>query len=135
MPRLLPSTIETAAHDRPEGGNAMLTVKIPQEMTNRFGVIEFDVNGNYYQLVEKPDPSQAPSTSINISKFVFNYDIMQAISAYANVDITGEYFITEPMNQYVLTGGSIAVVPAAGEYLDAGDPYSWLHANRVILGQ
>lgn len=119
----------------PEGGNAMLTVNIPQEMTNRFGVIEFDVNGNYYQLVEKPDPSQAPSTSINISKFVFNYDIMQAISAYANVDITGEYFITEPMNQYVLTGGSIAVVPAAGEYLDAGDPYSWLHANRVILGQ
>lgn len=119
----------------PEGGNAMLSVTIPQEMVSRYGVIEFDVNGNYYQLVEKPDPSRAPSNSINISKFIFNYDLMQAIAAYSNVDLTGEYYITEPMNQYVLTGGSIRVVPAQGQYLDAGDPYSWLYANRVILGQ
>lgn len=119
----------------PEGGNGMLSVEIAREATNRYGVIEFDTNGNYYQLVEKPNSEQAPSTSINISKFVFNYDLMQAVAAYANVDITGEYYITEPMNQYVLTGGSIKVVQAQGQYLDAGDPYSWLYANRVILGQ
>lgn len=57
------------------------------------------------------------------------------ISAYANVDITGEYYILEPINQYVLTGGSMQIVRATGQYLDAGEPYSWLYANRVILGQ
>lgn len=119
----------------PEGGNSMLSATVPQEAVNRYGVIEFDVNGNYYQMVEKPDPAAAPSTSINISKYIFNYDLMQMIGAYSQVDITGEYYITEPMNQYVLTGGSIKVVPSVGQYLDAGDPYSWLHANRVILGQ
>ncbi len=119
----------------PEGGNSMLSATVPQETVNRYGVIEFDVNGNYYQMVEKPDPASAPSTSINISKYIFNYDLMQMIGAYSQVDITGEYYITEPMNQYVLTGGSIKVVPAVGQYLDAGDPYSWLYANRVILGQ
>lgn len=119
----------------PEGGNSMLSATVPQESVGGFGVIEFDVNGNYYQMVEKPAPAAAPSNSINISKYIFNYDLMQMISAYSQVDITGEYYIIEPMNQYVLTGGSIKVVPAQGQYLDAGDPYSWLYANRVVLGQ
>ena len=118
-----------------EGGNAMLTVEVAREMTNRYGVIEFDTNGNYYQIIEKPEPSVAPSTSINTGIFVLNYDVMQAISAYASVDITGEYYILEPINQYVLTGGSVQVVRAEGQFLDAGEPYSWLYANRVILGQ
>lgn len=119
----------------PPGGNSMLTTTVPQEAVGRYGVVEFDVNGNYYRIVEHPDPVSAPSNSINISKYVFNYDLMQAITSYANVDITGEYYIIEPINQYVLTGGSVKVVPAVGQYLDAGDPYSWLYANRVILGQ
>jgi len=118
-----------------EGGNGMLSVEIAREQTGRYGVIEYDVNGNYYQLVEKPEPAQAPSTSINVSTYIFNYDLMHAVSAYAQVDLTGEYYVTEPMNQYVLTGGSIGVVPAQGQFLDAGEPYSWLYANRVILGQ
>lgn len=118
-----------------EGGNSMLSVDVPREEVGKYGVIEFDTNGNYYQIVEKPSPEQAPSTSINTSYFVLNYDVMQMISAYANVDITGEYYILEPINQYVLTGGSVQIVRATGQYLDAGEPYSWLYANRVILGQ
>ncbi len=118
-----------------EGGNGMLAVDVPREMTDRYGVIEFDTNGNYYQIVEKPEPDQAPSTSINTSYFVLNYDVMQAIAAYANVDITGEYYILEPISQYVLTGGTMQVIQAQAQYLDAGEPYSWLYANRMILGQ
>lgn len=119
----------------PEGSNSMLTTEVPREAVGKYGVVEFDTNGNYYQIIEKPSPEQAPSTSINTSYFVLNYDVMQAIAAYANVDITGEYYILEPINQYVLTGGSVQVVRAAGQYLDAGEPYSWLYANRVVLGQ
>lgn len=119
----------------PEGGNAMLSVNVDRSLVERYGVIEFDVNGHYYQVVEKPAPEQAPSTYINVSKYIFNYDVIQAIAAYSNVDITGEYNITEPLNQYVMTGGSIVVVPAQGQYLDTGDVYTWHHANKVILGQ
>lgn len=118
-----------------EGGNSMLTVDVPREMVSRYGVVEFDTNGNYYQIVEKPKPEEAPSTSINTSIFVLNYEVMQAIAAYANVDITGEYYILEPINQYVITGGSVQVVRSQGEFLDAGEPYAWLYANRVVLGQ
>ncbi len=119
----------------PENGCSMLSAQVDSQAVERYGVIEFDHNGNYYQMVEHPKPEEAPSDQINISKYIFNYDLLQATAAYANVDITGEYRITEPINQYVMTGGSMSVVPARGQYLDAGDAYSWLYANRVILGQ
>lgn len=129
------SDIARLVGSTPPGANAMLTTEVAPEAVGQFGVIERDVNGNYYQIVEKPDPASAPSTSINISKYVFSYNMMQMIAAYANVDITGEYYLTEPMNQFVLTGGQIATIPAQGQYLNAGEPYAWLHANQVILGQ
>lgn len=121
--------------ETPDGGCAMLGVNVPLEQVNRYGVIEFDQNGNYYQIVEKPEPEQAPSTFINVSKFVINYELLQAIAAYANVEISGEYYITDPINQFVLTGGQMKVVQANGQYLDAGDVYSWLYANDIILGR
>lgn len=37
------------------------------------------------------------------------------------VDITGEYALTEPINQYVLTGGTMKVVLAQGKYFDSGN--------------
>lgn len=119
----------------PQGGNAMLSSEVAKEAVGQFGVIEFTEAGGYHQIIEKPRPEEAPSTSINISKYVFNYDMMQMIAAYSSVDLTGEYHVVEPMNQFSVTGGHIQVVPAIGQYLNAGDPYSWLYANRVILGQ
>ena len=118
----------------PEGGAAMLGVEIDRQAVGRYGVIEFDQNGNYYQIVERPDPSTAPSNFINVSKYILNYDLVQMIAAYSSVEITGEYQSTEPINQYAITGGQVKVVPATGQYLDAGDVYTWLYANRVVLG-
>lgn len=119
----------------PVGGCSMLGVEIDPQTVERYGVVEFDQNGNYFQMVEKPKPENAPSNIMNVSKYIFNYDLLQATAAYANVEITGEYKITEPINQYVITGGSMSVVRAQGQYLDAGDAYTWLYANQVILSQ
>lgn len=119
----------------PENGCSMLGVDIDPQAVERYGVIEFDTNGNYYQMVENPAPEQAPSATINVSKYIFNYDLLQATAAYSNVNITGEYKITEPINQYVATGGQMRVVRPQGQYLDAGDAYLWHYANSVILGQ
>lgn len=119
----------------PPGECSMMSTQVDPQMVGRYGVIEFDQNGNYYQVVESPQPEFAPSNHINISKYIFNYDLLQATAAYANVELTGEYKITEPINQYVLTGGVMRVMPVQGQYFDAGEPYSWLHANNVIMNQ
>ena len=118
----------------PEGGNSMLGANIPRERVGGYGVLELDAQNNFVRIVEKPQPEEAPSTLINISKYVLNYDLMMAIAHYSEVVLSGEYYITEPINQYVYGGGSIKVVEARGRYLDGGTLPGWLHANNVVVG-
>jgi UTP--glucose-1-phosphate uridylyltransferase len=116
----------------PEGGNAMLGVNVPREHVGRYGVLELNDQHEFVRIVEKPIPEQAPSTLINVSKYVLNYDLMTAITNYSNVMLSGEYYITEPINQYVLGGGSVKVMEAKGKYLDGGTVEGWLNANNVV---
>lgn len=117
----------------PENGNAMLGANVPREAVSRYGVLQLNEHNDFVRIVEKPTPQEAPSTLINISKYVLNYDVLRAIAAYAEVPMSGEYYITEPINQYVVGGGSIKVVEAQGTYLDSGTLQGWLHANNVVV--
>ena len=58
--------------------------------------------------------------------------MMRAIANYADTPMSGEYYITEPINQYVVGGGSFKVIEAQGRYLDGGSVEGWLHANNVV---
>jgi UTP--glucose-1-phosphate uridylyltransferase len=118
----------------PEGGNAMLGVNVPIGDVSRYGVLDMNERNEFVRIVEKPAPDKAPSTLINVSKYVLSYDVLKAIADYANTVISGEYYITEPINQYVLGGGKIKIVPAEGRYLDGGSLEGWLYANNVVCG-
>ena len=118
----------------PEHGNAMLGVHVAREQLSRYGVLELNERDEFVRIVEKPHPEQAPSTLINVSKYVLNYDVMTAIARYTETPLSGEYYITEPINQYVMGGGTFKVVPAQGQYLDSGSVGGWLHANNVVAG-
>jgi UTP--glucose-1-phosphate uridylyltransferase len=118
----------------PQGMSSMLTVQIPQEEVARYGVIQFNEQTNMFEkIVEHPTPEQAPSNYINVSKYILNYDILQLVKTYTDLDISGEYWLIEPINQYVLSGGGMQVVPAKGQYLDGGNVHGWLHANEVVV--
>lgn len=127
-------TSETARLIEAAGDNsAMLGVEVANEQLPRYGVIEKDQNNNFVRIVEKPTPEEAPSNLINVSKYVLDSAALEQIIAYAKTDKTGEYYITDPINDYVSKGGSLTVVPAAGEYLDGGSVEGWLHANNVVI--
>lgn len=119
----------------PEGACGMLGVEIPRESVGRYGVLDMNEHNEFVRIVEKPTPDQAPSTLINVSKYVLNYDLLKGIESYADLMLSGEYYITEPINQYVLGGGKIKVVTAEGVYLDGGNLEGWLHANNVVFGR
>lgn len=117
-----------------DGGNSMLAVQVPREDVSRYGVIQFNPETNAFeQIVEKPQPDQAPSNYINVSKYIMNYDLLTRVYNYCNLDLSGEYQLTDPINQYVLDGGIVNVVPAQGQYLDGGNVHGWFHANEVVL--
>jgi UTP--glucose-1-phosphate uridylyltransferase len=127
------SEVRRLLESTPENGNAMLAANVPREMVSHYGVVETNEKSEFVRIVEKPRPEQAPSTLINISKYVLNYDLLTAIARYSEIQLSGEYYITEPINQYIATGGSMMVVPAQGEYLDGGSEAGWLHANNVVF--
>lgn len=118
----------------PQNGNAILTANVPRDQLNQYGVLEVSEDQSFVQVVEKPSPEAAPSTLINISKYVLNHDIILRIADFVASDHPGEYYIIDPINSYVAEGGSFKVIEAQGEYLDGGTTEGWLHANRVVLG-
>lgn len=128
------SEVARMLHETPENGNMMLGVNVDPALVSRYGVVDFDEHGNFRSIVEKPDPSQAPSTLINVSKYVMNYDLLTAISQYTQIVLSGEYYVTDPINTYIMNGGSMRVMQAEGQYLDGGTVHGWMHANNVVMG-
>lgn len=115
-----------------EGGCAMLGVTIAPDQVSRYGVLSINAQGGFERIVEKPTPETAPSNLINVSKYVFDYTMLQVIWEYVAGEETGEYLITNPLNQYVKAGGHIQVIEAKGQYLDGGTVDGWLEANNVL---
>lgn len=120
----------------PEGGNSMLSSVNNDTDLSRYGVIEFNEDtGAFERIVEHPPVGLAPSNQINISKYVLNYDMLTRIYNYCQIEISGEYYIIDPISQAVLDKVNVTVVPSVGEYLDCGNVHGWLYANRLIVGQ
>ncbi len=118
----------------PEGGNSLLSVEVPRDQVSRYGVIDFDEDtGGFRAIIEKPSVDQAPSNQINISKYVLNYDMLTRIYNYSQLEVSGEYMITDPISQAIPDKVTVTVVPAVGEYLDCGNVHGWLHANKLIV--
>jgi UTP--glucose-1-phosphate uridylyltransferase len=115
------------------GGSAMLGVNIAKEETHRYGVIEVNENNEFVRIVEKPTPEAAPSTLINVSKYVLDAELLQKIVRYSEQEVEGEYLITDPINDYVREGGVLSVARAKGRYLDGGTVEGWLQANMVVI--
>ncbi len=129
-------TSETARLIEAAGDDcAMLGVEVSRESVSRYGVIETDLNNYFVQIVEKPQPDEAPSNLINVSKYVLNADALAEVGRYVKGDRDSEYYITDPINHYVTAGGTVAVVTARGEYLDGGSVEGWLYANNVVVGK
>lgn len=120
--------------ETPENGNATLGFNVPRDQVGHYGVIDLDENNNFRGIAEKPTPETAPSTLASAAQHVMNYDLLMAIVNYVNTPISGEYFVTDPINQYVINGGSVRVVAARSEFLDGGNLDGWLHANNVVHG-
>lgn len=118
----------------PDGGNSLLSASVDPREVSRYGVIDFNEDTNLFAgIIEKPPVEQAPSNQINISKYILNYDILGRIYNYAQLEVSGEYYVTAVISQAALENVPITVVPIVGEFLDCGNVHGWLHANEIIV--
>lgn len=119
----------------PENTSSALAIEVDSSQTPNYQIVEFNTAGYYYRTVKNPSAQDSPSNYALVNKYIFSYDLLQVIAAYANAQISGEYDMTEPLYQYALTGGIIQIVPTEGYYLDVDNPYSWLYANQIVMKQ
>jgi len=120
----------------PDGGVSLLSASVPMEEVSRYGVIDFDEDtGAFHGIVDYPQPDQAPSNQINLANYVLNYNVMTNAYNYCQLDVSGEYYLTMVVSQYVLDKGLVTVVQSQGEYLDCGNVHGWLHANNVVVNR
>jgi UTP--glucose-1-phosphate uridylyltransferase len=113
--------------------SALLGAEIAHEDVSKYGVIEMH-DGAFVRIVEKPTIDDAPSNLINISKYVFDKNLVNhAVTVLKQPAANGECQITDALNLYVSEGKKALVIPAEGEYFDGGNPEGWLYANNKLL--
>lgn len=117
------------------GNSAILGVEIAKDKVEKYGVLS-ENDGNLVGVVEKPKPEDAPSSLINVSKYIMSPDLLRRIVKYVKEHDFGpldqEYMVTDPIDDFIKDGGIIRVAPTTGEYLDGGSVEGWLHANNVV---
>ena len=120
-----------------ETDSAILGVEIPKEKVDKYGVLEVQ-DGKLTNVVEKPSVEEAPSSLINVSKYILSADLLQKIVAYVNEHDFGPtdqgYMITDPIYDYIKQGQTMRVASTSGQYLDGGSVEGWVHANNVVCG-
>ncbi len=118
-----------------QNDSAILGVEIPQEQVGKYGVLSVK-NGNLTHIVEKPDIKDAPSSLINVSKYIMSPALLDEIVTYVETNdfspTEQEYLVTDPIDTYLQKGGTMKVAPTTGEYLDGGSVEGWVHANEVV---
>ena len=117
--------------------SAILGVEIPREKVKKYGVLS-EKDGRLVGVVEKPEPEEAPSNLINVSKYIMTPELLKKICKYVDEHDFGpkdqEYMVTDPIDDFIKEGGVMRVAPTTGEYLDGGSVEGWLHANNVVCG-
>lgn len=114
---------------------AVATIRIPNEVTDRFGVIDIadTVEEHVYEikhLVEKPKPAAAPSNLGIVGRYLLTPDIFDILRKQAP-DAGNEIQLTDALETLNETS-SVLAYEYTGKRYDVGDKYGMLIANIEI---
>lgn len=133
------STSEAAAMikacEAAQTNSLMAVAKVEPDQVSRYGVVAYSQTNEHLEfreIIEKPEPKAAPSNLINISKYLFDYDIFTYLKRVKDENKQGEYYIIDAINEYVADKHSICVHKVGGRYLDGGTIEGWLEANQIV---
>jgi UTP--glucose-1-phosphate uridylyltransferase len=113
---------------------ALMAIERPVTELHRYGVLKLRQEGSAAYLtdiVEKPADGEVPSNLINISKYILTPTLLGYVQRVKPDPKSGEFLITDAI-QAAAHGHAIVVHHATGEFLDAGNVSSWLHANLTV---
>ena len=118
-------------HER-TGGNVVAVMEVPREHTKRYGVLDpKDDDGKLVSvkgLVEKPDPSVAPSNLSIIGRYVLTPEVFDILSR-TEKGAGGEIQLTDALLQLIILGQPFHGLRFEGTRFDCGDKIGFLEAT------
>lgn len=110
------------------GDSVVMLQDVPREDTKKYGIVELDGN-RITSVVEKPDPSVAPSTCAVVGKFIITPEVMNRLKEAQSGHTDGEVRLTDSLKAHIEDGGSLRGKILEGQRFDTGDKIGFLEAT------
>ncbi|HHC07972.1 MAG TPA: UTP--glucose-1-phosphate uridylyltransferase GalU [Actinobacteria bacterium] len=123
-----------AVHAR-TGGSVLATMEVDPTETRRYGIVDPASTSDdgvvaVRDLVEKPDPAEAPSTTAIVGRYVLVPEVM-AVLGDQERGAGGEIQLTDALRRLLGTS-PIHAVPLRGRRYDCGTKLGFLEANVAL---
>ncbi|WP_136604555.1 UTP--glucose-1-phosphate uridylyltransferase GalU [Paenibacillus dokdonensis] len=104
--------------------------RVSRSETGKYGIIMYDKYGDRIyrvtDLVEKPDPAEAPSDIAVMGRYILNPSIFPELEKIEK-GTGGEYQLTDALRRLVTSEG-ICALELEGKRFDIGDKIGYVHA-------
>jgi NDP-sugar pyrophosphorylase family protein len=116
------------ARHRESGARATL-VLTPVANPSAYGLVETDANGRVQRFIEKPQPSQITTDTINAGIYVLETSSLELMPAGVNYSIERGFFPA-----LLERGDHVGAFVHRGYWIDIGTPEKYLQVHRDVLG-
>ena len=113
---------------RAAGASATI-VLTPVPNPSAYGLVEFDAARRVTRFVEKPDPSQITTDTINAGIYVLQTKTLELMPPAVNVSIERKFFPA-----LLARGDTVLAHVHRGYWIDIGTPEKYLQVHRDVLG-
>ena len=117
--------------DAYKGGNMVAVMDVPHEQTGSYGIVKPGADdGRMVQvegLVEKPDPSSAPSNIAVVGRYIITPEVFETLAAQER-GAGGEIQLTDALAKQI-GKAPFSGVRFSGERFDCGSKLGFLQAN------
>jgi NDP-sugar pyrophosphorylase family protein len=117
------------ARHRSSGASATL-VLTPVSDPSAYGLVESDEAGRVRRFIEKPDPAQITTDTINAGIYVLETAALSLMPPAVNHSIERAFFPA-----LLARGDFVAAYVHRGYWIDIGTPQKYLQVHRDILGR
>ena len=111
-----------------EAGASATIVLTPVPNPSAYGLVEFDGASRVTRFVEKPDPSQITTDTINAGIYVLQTRTLELMPPAVNVSIERKFFPA-----LLARGDTVLAHVHRGYWIDIGTPEKYLQVHRDVL--
>ena len=124
--------------DEHGGASVIAVMPVPHEKVDRFGIIAGEsVADDVWKvnaLVEKPDPSEAPSNLAIFGRYLLSARVMQLLAS-VKPGKNDEIQLTDALDALLKEEEMYALIIDPAEGFDTGTIETWLETNNILMKQ